>query len=80
MSYHLIQYDHYLLSGNNDLNTLLSLKNTFEESLLKLNESVKGMVESLKNKITEDFSKKREVISKFELAFEKMIKESENES
>ena len=38
------------------------------------------MVESLKNKITEDFSKKREVISKFELAFEKMIKESENES
>lgn len=80
LQYNLINYDQYLLSGNQDLNALLAIKNSFEESLQKLNENMKGLIENLKTKISEEFRKKTLTISHFEEAFEKMLAENDSES
>lgn len=41
---------------------------------------MKGLVENLKVKVTEEFQKKTQTISKFEEAYEKMLKENEAQS
>lgn len=51
----------------------MQIKNAFEESLLKLNENVKGLLENLKIKVSEEFQKKSETMNKFESAYDLMI-------
>ena len=78
--YHLMNYDEYLLSGNEDLDTLRSIPGSFEESLHKISENMKNLLEDIKNNITEIIKNKEFSILQFETAFDKMIKENEEQS
>lgn len=78
--YHLMSYDEYLLSGNEDLDTLRSIPGSFEESLHKINENMKNLLDEIKGNISEIIRNKESSICQFESAFEKMIKINEEES
>ncbi len=80
IEYKLINYDKYLLSGNEDLDELLNIKSAFEESTQKLNENIKNLIENIKLKMSEIVQLKIEKKEQFEEAFNKMKIQNEMES
>jgi len=76
----LTNYDKYLLSGNEDLKTLLEIKSAFEESVQKFNENVKNLVDTIRTKLAEVTVEKNSITDKYSAAYQKMIKENEDES
>jgi hypothetical protein len=76
----LTNYDKYLLSGNEDLRTLLEIKSVFEESVQKFNENVKNLVDTIRTKLLEVTVEKKNITDKYGAAYKKMVKENEDES
>jgi hypothetical protein len=76
----LINYDKYLLSGNEDLTTFLNIKHVFEDCTLKLNENIKNLIETIRGRMAEVVSQKKKVKNQFETAYRRMVVENEGES
>ena len=75
----LIGYDKFLLSGNDDLITLLQIKSAFEESVMKLGESIKNLMDNLKFRIQEIITERNNITSQDQGAFNLKDKENEQE-
>ena len=75
----LICYEKYLLSGNHELSELLSIKTCFEDSIQKLSDNMKGLVESIRYQLNEVLKERKQITSKYESATKNMVLEGENE-
>lgn len=76
----LINYDKYLLSGNEDLTIFLNIKQVFEDCTVKFNENIKNLIETIRTKMSEVTNQKKKIKSQFEVAYQKMVAENETES
>lgn len=76
----LINYDKFLLSGNEDLTVFLNIKQVFEDCTIKLNENVKSLIETIRTKMVDVTNTKKKIKAQFEIAYKKMISENEVES
>lgn len=76
----LINYDKFLLSGNEDLGHFLNIKQVFEDCTLKLNENIKNLIETIRGKMTEVTTFKKRIKGQFDSAYVKMIFENEAQS